>query len=86
MKALASGVRLSTSVGKAGYSPTQSERVTSFETPPIHTADDILYLIAIAIAMAIDHRPSTIKSEIPKDEVVIFWGDNEGGNSGVASQ
>lgn len=72
MKALASGVRLSTSVGKAGYSPTQSERVTSFETPPIHAADDILYLIAIAIAMAIDHRPSNLN--FPRTRWSFFEG------------
>jgi hypothetical protein len=73
-------------VWESCYSSTQRRRATSFETAPIHAADDMLYLIAIAIAMAIDHRPSTIKSEFPKDEVVIFWGDDAGGNSAVASQ
>jgi hypothetical protein len=60
MKALASEVRLSTSVGKAGYSRTQAGRVTSFETAAVHAADNMLYLIAIAIAMGIDHRPSNL--------------------------
>jgi hypothetical protein len=59
MEALGSGVCLSTSVGKL-LSSTQRRSVTSFEMAAIHAADDMLYLIAIAIAMTIDHRPSNL--------------------------
>jgi hypothetical protein len=50
-------------VWESCYSSTQRRRVMSFETAPIHAADDMLYLIAIAIAMAIDHRLSNLNSQ-----------------------